>query len=202
MIMALNNPKRLTGGGSITARDLNKPMTTFKPTFKPILMTNNRPRIDVSSDAMRRRILVIAFPKRYKPAQELDALDPTQKLRDDNMQAKMTTQQAQEQLLVWCVKGAMQWYQQGFGNIPRAIAEEKEKYYEKNDDIGAFINENCVMSSDASVSVTEFKNALESSGVCKTSADIKKHMESKGFASIKTRGPTVWKGVALASMVA
>ena len=191
--------KKLTGGGSITARDLNKPMTTFKPTFKPILMTNNRPRIDVSSDAMRRRILVIAFPNRYKPAQELDALDPTQKLRDDDMQAKMTTQQAQEQLLVWCVKGAMQWYQQGIGDIPQAIAEEKERYYEENDDIGAFINENCVLDSGASVSVTEFKNALESSGIRKTSADIKKHMESKGFASVKTRGPRVWLGIALAS---
>ncbi len=193
--------KKLTGGGSITARDLNKPMTTFKPTFKPILMTNNRPRIDVSSDAMRRRILVIAFPNRYKPAQELDALDPTQKLRDDDMQAKMTNQAAQEQLLVWCVKGAMQWCQQGIGDLPAAVIQERERYYQENDDIGAFITEHCMVASDASVSVTDFKNALESSGTRKTSADNKKHMESKGFASMKTRGPRVWVGIALTSMI-
>ena len=193
--------KRMTGGGHISARDLNKPMTTFKPTFKPILMTNNRPKIDVSSDAMRRRILVIAFPNRYKPAQELDSTDPMQKLRDDNMQAKMTTREAQEQLLVWCVKGAMQWYQQGIGDIPKAIAEAKASYYEENDDIGSFISDHCTKAANASVSVTEFKNALESSGIRKTSADIKKHMESKGFLSVKTRGPRVWMGIALASEI-
>ena len=189
--------KKLTGGGSITARDLNKPMTTFKPTFKPILMTNKRPRIDVSSDAMRRRILVIAFPNRYKPAHELDISDPTQKLRDDDMQAKMTSQEAQEQLLVWCVRGALQWYQHGLEDIPKAIADEKEGYYKESDDIGNFIKEHCQLGKQLSVMTTVFRTSLQNAGIHKSPQYIKKQMEAKGLVYKKSHGAHRFLGVSL-----
>ena len=57
--------KQLTGGDSVSVRDLYKSETSIKPIFLPILNCNELPTITDQTDGIWRRVLVIRFPNKF-----------------------------------------------------------------------------------------------------------------------------------------
>ena len=67
--------KALTGGDKITARFMRQDFFDFVPTFKLFICGNHKPRLTSVDEAIRRRLLLVPFTCRYRPA-ERDPLLP------------------------------------------------------------------------------------------------------------------------------
>lgn len=57
--------KGLTGGDSITARQLHKPNITFKPQHKLFISCNDKPDIESTDDGTRRRLKIVPFVSKF-----------------------------------------------------------------------------------------------------------------------------------------
>lgn len=120
--------KRLTGGDPISVRSLYKEVVEIMPTFTPIIVANEMPRIKGADEATRRRLVVIKFDRSLPP----DKVDPTVRRLFENDPA------TQVALLSRMVAGAqdemdlLDW-------SPR-LAEALAEAFDDVDHIGAFLD--------------------------------------------------------------
>ena len=150
--------KRLTGTRVITARELYQGPRDIPLTHTQFLATNELPKIDVDDEAMMRRVIVVPFGVRFKKPEDFDAADPTQRLSDPTMGAFLQSDGASEQLLVWLVRGAVDFYAAGQRLLPKpsAIRQAEAAYTADNDPVGALIQEECDVGEGLRVVAEEF----------------------------------------------
>lgn len=140
--------KMITGGDTVTARFLYKEAFEFRPTAKLWLFANDRPRVSDEDDAVWRRIRLLPFMNIVPP----DERDPTVKLR------LRYPEYAGPAILAWAVRGCLEWQRCGLGSssaIERATAE----YRAEMDPVAPFLDECCVVESDAAVGSTDLYTA-------------------------------------------
>jgi putative DNA primase/helicase len=132
--------KNLTGSDTVTARFLYGEPFDFKPQFKLWLSTNNKPEVKGTDNAIWDRIKLIPFRVRFE---------------GDNHDANLpeTLRKEQEGVLAWMVRGCIDWQQNGLGSAG-AVDLATEGYREEMDELGAFLDEKCVVAEDKTV---EFK---------------------------------------------
>jgi putative DNA primase/helicase len=125
--------KLLSGGETITARDLYETPITFPQTFKLWLVSNYDPRCDADDSGLWRRLVKVPFAAlRGKP-------DPTLKTTLVNDSA------ARAALLAWAVRGCLDWQERGSGRIGLGVPEQVEAataaYRSEQDTTGAWFAE-------------------------------------------------------------
>ena len=194
--------KLATGGSRINCRRLHQNPISFTPTHLPILMTNFRPRMNIDDDAMVRRIVTVPFVNKYMGKARFDPSNPSHRRMDPSLVAKLTCKNGKEQLLVWLVKGAVNWYREGLGVPPAALQASTQEYIADNDAVGGFIRDHCIVDSKSSVGVTEFREAYNAaSDTPLDSKRLKKKMQIRGFVykQVKTCGEVkrIYQGVML-----
>jgi putative DNA primase/helicase len=118
--------KALTGGEPFTARELFKAQITFEQTWKLWLVSNYDPRVDSEDTGMWRRIVKIPF-----------ATVPPE-ARDPSLKHILTKEPAaRSALLVWALKGCLEWQHGGLGRgglgIPGEVASVTEAYRVRQD---------------------------------------------------------------------
>ncbi|KKN59414.1 hypothetical protein LCGC14_0542490 [marine sediment metagenome] len=136
--------KSMTGDKLMTARFMRGDFFDFQPTHKVVLMTQNLPVIDETTDAIWDRLHVMQWAVRIQPDEQ-----------DTHLDEKL--QQEWTRILHWAIKGCLKW-QVAETLIPtKAIERQIEEYRDEQNPLKSFIEEMCIIGGDQSVSVTEMR---------------------------------------------
>lgn len=128
--------KTITGGDTIKARFLYREHFAYLPQFKVWIITNHLPTVPHTDRAAWSRIKVIPFAREFKPSEQ---------------NRNLRTQLAKERpgILTWIARGAYDWYKQGLGEMPLAVAEATFDYRLSQDTISRFVQEELVADAQA-----------------------------------------------------
>ena len=178
--------KQMTGGSMITSRAPHQATyDTFMPTHLPILACNQLPAINVDDQAELRRLIVTPFNNIYAGPDDRVPYNPNNarhRLKDPKLSEKLSTPDAQQQLLTWLVKGAMEWYNKGLGTQPPLMQECLKEYIADNDTLQQFIDECCEIKEGARVNAAAFKAEYMAVSNKKVSQkELQEAMAKRGF---------------------
>lgn len=127
--------KLLTGGDKISARFMRQDFFEYKPQFKLLIAGNNKPAIRDIDEAMKRRLHLIPFTVTIPPAQ-----------RDKTLQEKLLEER--DAILRWAVDGCLEWQRIGL-NPPDCVVSATEEYFESEDYLARWLEEECVTEKNA-----------------------------------------------------
>ena len=146
--------KNLTGGDPFTARELRRdPRMINDPRFKLIISGNHLPAIDDANDvAFKERTLIIPFTQQFTG----DRCNP-------NLKDILLTPDCQSGFLTLLVEYGIKYLRNGL-NISTAMKEASSEFLASNDNIGNFIDDNCILRGDLSISRTDFLRRIKASG--------------------------------------
>ncbi len=130
--------KVLTGGDTLSARELYGRRFNFKPTHKVVLVTNHRPRVPNTDHAIWRRLRVVPFDTVIPPEDQ-----------DPALRRRLVAEHAPA-VLAWLVRGAMAWATDGLGEAT-AVGVATAEYREAEDMFGRWVDECCENLGDHSV---------------------------------------------------
>lgn len=136
--------KEITGGDRITARFMYKDNFTYPPTYKLVMSGNHKPAIRNVDEAMRRRMHLIPFEVTIPKAQ-----------RDPQLQDKLLKER--DGILAWSLHGCQQWQRLGL-SPPKSVQDATSEYFEAEDAIGRWIEERCLLSTNANSLTAELFN--------------------------------------------
>jgi len=120
--------KMLSGGDTISARELYGRRFNFKPTHKVVLVTNHHPQVRGTDHAIWRRLRVVPFETVIAARDQ----DPTLRRR--------LVEEHGSAVLAWLVRGALQWQKAGLGDA-QAVTTATEDYRAAQDTLVAFLAE-------------------------------------------------------------
>lgn len=132
--------KAITGGDKVSARFMRQDFFEYLPQFKLVIAGNHKPSIRNVDEAMKRRLHLIPFTVTIPPEK-----------RDGKLTEKLL--QEREGILAWAVDGCLLWQQHGL-KPPKVVVEATEEYFEDEDSIGEFIDEECYVSAVARESIS------------------------------------------------
>jgi putative DNA primase/helicase len=127
-VLAESMVKTLTGGDTVSARELYGRRFNYRPTHKVLLVTNHRPRVHGTDHAIWRRMRVVPFDVTIPPERQ----DPT-------LRARLVEEHGPA-VLGWLVAGAVAWNRDGLGEAA-AVSEATEVYRQAEDVFGAWRTE-------------------------------------------------------------
>lgn len=131
--------KWLTGGDTLTARDLYAAPVSWKPSHKLLLSGNYRPAIRGQDHGIWRRIHLVPFAVQIEEAQ-----------RDPELPAKLRAEATG--VLAKLIDACGRWLRDGL-KTPAAVKGATAAYRDETDSIGEFLSECCEMAPDAVVPV-------------------------------------------------
>lgn len=131
--------KWLTGGDTLTARDLYAAPVSWKPSHKLLLSGNYRPAIRGQDHGIWRRIHLVPF------SVQIDETD-----RDAELPAKLRAEAPG--IFAKLVEACGRWLCDGL-KTPAAVKGATAAYRDESDSIGEFLSECCEVAHDASVPV-------------------------------------------------
>lgn len=141
--------KRLTGGDKITARFLHKNEITYTPEFKIWMATNYKPIVQNNDSAIWQRLVVIPMDN-VVPASKAD-VNLTNKLKAEI-----------NGILNWAIEGYRMYKKHGLRKSePDAIKSQRNSYHNEMDIVGRFIDECCMLDSQASVKSSDIWNVYK-----------------------------------------
>jgi len=131
-VLAEQTVKQLTGGDTLSARELYGRRFNFQPTHKVLLVSNHKPKVKGTDHAIWRRIRLVPF-NYIIPADKQD-VDLRRRLVEEHGPA----------VLAWLVRGARLWHSEGLGSAT-AVDTATEDYRGTQDTFGTFLEECTVM---------------------------------------------------------
>ena len=132
--------KAITGGDKVSARFMRQDFFEYLPQFKLVIAGNHKPSIRNVDEAMKRRLHLIPFTVTIPPEK-----------RDGKLTEKLLKER--DGILAWAVEGCMLWRQHGL-KAPKVVVEATDEYFEDEDSIGEFIDEECYVSNVARESIS------------------------------------------------
>jgi len=118
--------KSVTGGDTITARELYAKSYDYKPTFKLWVAMNHKPVIRGTDRGIWRRIVLIPFEQSFEGRED--------KQLEDRLEAELSG------ILNWALEGLKAWRANGLGTCP-AIDQATNNYKLESDIIGQWLAE-------------------------------------------------------------
>lgn len=129
--------KRLTGGDTLTGRFLYANPITFEPSHKVVLMTNAIPTLDHLDAAIKGRLHLIPFDRRWNRPGESDG-DPA--LPDGGEHLVDDLRAEGPGILAWIVRGAVA-YQENKLKPPTEVVAMTKAYFAEQDVLGKWLNQ-------------------------------------------------------------
>ena len=120
--------KQITGGDTIACRHLYGRWFEYRPQFKVVLVTNDRPRVSGDDEAVWRRLRLVPFEQSFR-GREDRALAAT-------LAAELPA------ILAWAVEGCQAWQREGLGHA-QAVTRATDDYRTDEDVLGAFLADCC-----------------------------------------------------------
>jgi putative DNA primase/helicase len=186
--LAESRVKEITGGDTLTGRELYGLAFNFRPTHKLWIYGNHLPDIRGNDDGIWRRIKLIPFEVKI-PDAEKDGKLPDKLLKE------------LPGILNWAIRGCLEWQKDGLGT-PSTVVEATAEYREEEDEIGEFLTDCCYRG-----------GRVERKALYKTYTDwakdcgIKIPLKQKGFSKRirvrngieerKSNGQRYWEGISI-----
>lgn len=184
--------KEMTGGERIVARFLNAEFFEFTPEFKLWMGTNHKPVVRGMDAAMWDRLPLIPFTVRI-PEEQVRARREVMRELSAELSGVFT----------WAVEGCQEWLKGGLAPPP-AVRAATQGYREEMDVVGQFLEERCLLLSEAKASAADLYGAYRS--WCEASGE---HVRSQRFFGLalsergllkEKAGTIFWKGVGLKAL--
>ncbi len=171
--------KAITGGDTITARQLYAKEVEFKPQFTLWMAANHRPVIKGGDDGIWSRMRLVPFTVRI-PDEEID------RTLKDALRAELPG------ILAWAVSGAISWYRDGLP-IPDAVKAATGSYREESDVLGEFIEDRCTVDATAKCQASDvykaYKQWVSARGDSEVSSTaFGRKLTDRGFSVVKIGG--------------
>jgi len=128
--------KEMTGGEPITCAPKYGDFFTFQPSFKPLLVTNNKPEIKGVDEGIWRRLVLVPFTVTIP--REMRDLDLSNKLEKEL-----------PGILNWALGGLERYRSEGL-NPPQEVLTAIDQYRAEQDILGAWIEDRCELDPDLS----------------------------------------------------
>lgn len=126
--------KRMTGDATLKGRYMRQDYFEFNRTHKTWLVTNHRPAVHESKNAVWRRLHLVPFTVTF-PRSEQDKRLP------DKLKAEASG------ILAWVVRGCMAWLKYGL-RVPGAVESATNNYRRQSDPLADFLKDYCVVDGD------------------------------------------------------
>jgi len=133
--------KALTGGDTISARFMRQDFFDYKPQFKLMIASNHKPSLRNVDEAMRRRLHLIPFTVTISPEKQ-----------DKTLPERLWAEK--DGIMTWAIRGYAEWNQIGLKPPPCVLAATEE-YFESQDAIKRWLDEECILSDRATVTTEE-----------------------------------------------
>lgn len=127
-VLAEQVVKTLTGGDTISAREMYGKRFNFIPTHKVLLVTNHRPKVRGTDHAIWRRIRLVPF----------EVVIPTER-QDKTLKHRLISEHGAA-ILAWLVRGAVEWHKSGLGDAEK-VKLATDDYKKASDVVGQFLDE-------------------------------------------------------------
>lgn len=185
-----NEVQLLTGGDGIPVKALYKDPITVIPRHLALLVTNYMPEMSDVIMAMVERLLCVEFPVTFRDL--MPGERETEKLRqcDKTLKDRLKSAEGQSALFAWLVEGAVAWYASSESlrqSAPAKVREFTRLYLAEQDQVQAFLMENCEFGEGMRVS--SLKLFLRYQEVHEDAQEKWFHgqIKCKGFVKKKTR---------------
>jgi putative DNA primase/helicase len=133
--------KAITGGDKVSARFMRQDFFEYLPQFKLVIAGNHKPAIRNVDEAMKRRLHLIPFTVTIPPER-----------RDGQLTEKLLAER--DGILAWAVEGCLAWQRDGL-NPPASVVSATEEYFDEEDAIGDFLDEEAQRFDQARVAVAD-----------------------------------------------
>jgi len=133
--------KAITGGDKVSARFMRQDFFEYLPQFKLVIAGNHKPAIRNVDEAMKRRLHLIPFTVTIPPEK-----------RDGQLTEKLLAER--DGILAWAVEGCLKWQRDGL-NPPASVVSATEEYFDEEDAIGDFLDEEAQRFDQARVAVAD-----------------------------------------------
>ena len=133
--------KAITGGDKVSARFMRQDFFEYLPQFKLVIAGNHKPSIRNVDEAMKRRLHLIPFTVTVPPEK-----------RDGQLTEKLLAER--DGILAWAVEGCLAWQRQGL-LPPACVVSATEEYFDEEDAIGDFLEEEAQRFEQARVAVAD-----------------------------------------------
>lgn len=183
--------KAITGGDTISARFMRQDFFDYKPQFKLLIAGNHKPSLRNIDEAMRRRIHLIPFTITIPPEK-----------RDHKLTEKLLEER--NGILRWAIEGCLKWLKFGL-KPPEIVLSATEEYFESQDAIKRWIEDECILTPNGISGVDELFNSFkfwaENNGeFCGSKRRFSEELDKHGFTRRKTTGgKRVFSGILLKS---
>lgn len=169
--------KEITGGDRVSARFMRQDFFTYVPQFKLVIAGNHKPAIRNIDEAMRRRLHLIPFTITVPPEK-----------RDKQLQEKLLVER--DGILAWALEGCLAWQQIGL-TPPQCVVDATEEYFDEEDTIGEFLEEECQQHPQAREAVADVferwrQRAEKRSEYIGTSRWLVQQLLKRGFQRART----------------
>lgn len=191
--------KALTGGDLRTARALNAPQFTYRPTAIPVIQFNRTPRIKDEDDGTRRRLVFVPLDV------NLRELPP--ELRRSPLEVERALRRELPGILNWMLDGFRDFQarlEDGVGtppgiDPPQIMQDLKSRIMEAADPVGSFLRECTDIDQDGRTGTQDFFRAFkawakDNGARVFSDAALRDNLIEKGFEKGKSNGRMVFKG--------
>jgi P4 family phage/plasmid primase-like protien len=127
--------KTLTGGDELTGEKKFEHPFNFSPTHKLVVVSNQRPKVDLDG-GMRRRLHLVPFQQVY----DLDKTKTGAKPPDRMLKEKLLAEAPG--ILAWMIEGCLAWQQRGL-DPPASVLDYTTEFFADNDTLGEWIEQHC-----------------------------------------------------------
>jgi P4 family phage/plasmid primase-like protien len=161
---------------------------TYVPTYKVWLVTNPKPRIVGTTEAIWDKIHFVAWKRYFRPEE-----------RDPELQEKLNAEASG--ILNWMIEGCLRWQRDGL-SLPVSMREDTEAYRHEQDVVGRFIDEEGLPGEEFTTpkkfTYECFKEWAEDAGehYIMTLVEFNEKMLSK-FAEGRSKSGRFWRGFKL-----
>jgi putative DNA primase/helicase len=161
---------------------------TYVPTYKVWLVTNPKPRIVGTTEAIWDKIHFVAWKRYFRPEE-----------RDTELQEKLNAEASG--ILNWMIEGCLQWQKNGLA-LPASMSDDTEDYRHEQDVVGRFIDEEGLVGEDFTspkkFTYECFKEWAENAGehYIMTQVEFNEKMLGR-FAEGRSKSGRFWRGFKL-----
>jgi putative DNA primase/helicase len=171
--MRIGLVKKITGNRYLKARFMRQDYFQFERTHKTVLVTNNKPIVTETSNAVWRRLRLIPF---------------TVTIPEEKQDRHLTERLVAEWpgILAWAVRGCLDWQKRQCDlALPDAVRDATTQYRSDSDAVGDFLQERCIVAGDLKVS----RSSLYQAFVEWAKGGGEEMLSGKAFASrMRSRG--------------
>ena len=185
--------KQLTGGDKITARYMRKDFFTFEPSHTILMITNHKPVVSGTDEALWRRLAVVPFSQVFTGDKAVKGLTELLSAEPDAV-------------LSWMIQGWIEYQAKGLG-IPKAVRIATDTYKADSDAVGRYLGECVYRTSGGSVQSSSVMSsvlfadwqkwcAVNVEDCCSQKA-FSEELTRRGYQKVTSAGRHHWEGVML-----